>query len=460
DGFPLDQSVEEPYKTVISTANRFNVSFYTIDSRGLNSTNLNDAANAQLRSAAAASRAQFGRNAGAVNIQEANEFDTAMDAGKYNMQNTLADLANSTGGFLIANTNDFRGLLRRAVDDTETYYEITYNPNLQKYDGSFRPVQVKSDRPTVRIQSRAGYFALPQVSAKTGTVLAPYEVPLLQALSAKPLVRTFDFHAAGLHFRSGNSSKCSLVLDLPLSSVDFRPIETPALDKDKKDKDKAAAVKRMKAEFAYLLLIKDANGDIIRSFRGDVPLQPAETQMDALRVSHFIYKESFDLPAGRYTLEAGVLDRNASSTSVRKSVLLIPPASSPLAISSISTVRNMQDKSDSASPDDPFLMSDKVVTPTLSPLTKADLSNGLSFYLVIYTDKTDSTKPQLTVQLSRDGANLGGGDAPLSGPDALGRIPYVATIPADKLQPGNYNARFVARQGSKTAEETTSFTIQ
>ncbi|MBV8897988.1 MAG: VWA domain-containing protein, partial [Acidobacteriaceae bacterium] len=140
DGFPLDQSVEEPYKTVISTANRFNVSFYTIDSHGLGTTNLNDAANRQLRSAAAASRAQFGRNAGAVNIQEANEFDTAMDAGKYNMQNTLADLANSTGGFLIANTNDFRGLLRRAVDDTETYYEITYNPNLQKYDGSFRPV--------------------------------------------------------------------------------------------------------------------------------------------------------------------------------------------------------------------------------------------------------------------------------------------------------------------------------
>ncbi len=456
DGFAVPQGVEEAYQTVISTANRFNVSFYTIDSRGLDSTNLNDASNRQLRNAAGASRAQFGKNAGAVNPQEAKEFDTAIDAGKYNMQNTLADLASSTGGFLIANTNDFRGLLRRAVDDTETYYEVTYNPELEKYDGSFRAIQVKTERANLRIQSRAGYFALPRAAGGAGAVLAPYEVPILQALSTKPPIHAFDFHAAALHFRAGSESKCSLVLDLPLSSVTFQPGEAPTPQK----KEKELPVKRMKADFAYLLLVKNANGEVIRNFRGDIPLQPAETQLEALKISHFIYKENFDLPPGRYTLEAGVLDRVGDKMSVRKSVMVMPALSPQLSISSVMTVRSLQDKQDTTAPDDPFLVSGKVVTPTLSPLEKADLSKGLSFYLVIYTDKANSAKPQLTMRFKRDGQDVGGGNAPLGEADEQGRIPYLATAASDALQPGNYEVRFVVRQGGAAAAESVTFTIQ
>ena len=455
EGFAIPQGSEEAFKTVISTANRFNVSFYSIDARGLNSTNLNDGAISELRDAAGASRAQFGRNTGAVNPQKAKEFDQAIDAGKANTQNTLADLASSTGGFLIANTNDFRGMLRRAVDDTETYYELTYNPGIEKYDGSFRKVDLRTDRPGIRIQSRSGYFALPRVTGKTGAVLAPYEVPLLQALSLKPAPRAFDFYSAGLHFRSGNGSTCSIVLDLPLGNVSFRQGEAPD---QKSEKTKSAPP--MKAEFAYVVLVKDSQGEVMRNFRGDVPLQPAATQIEALRSSHFIYKESFDLPPGRYTLETAMLDRIAEKTSVRKSVLFMPAVSSQLGISSVSIVRSVRDKDETTVPTDPFLMSGKVVTPILGTLDRKSLSQGLSFYLVIYTDPNNHDKPSLSMQFSRDGQKIGGGTPELGPPDEHGRIQYVATASAESLQPGNYEVRFIVKQGSEVAAEPVTFTLE
>ncbi|MBV9301189.1 MAG: VWA domain-containing protein [Acidobacteriaceae bacterium] len=455
EGFAVPQGAEEAFRTVISTANRFNVSFYSIDARGLNSTNLNDASLTELRNAAAASRAQFGHNSGPVNPQKAKEFDTAIDAGKANTQNTLAELAGSTGGFLIANTNDFRGPLQRAVDDIETYYEITYNPGIQKYDGSFRTVQIKSERPSLRIQSRAGYFALPNAATQGGAVLAPYELPLLKALSVKPPPRDFDFRAAGLHFRSAKESTCSVIIDLPFSSILFQPSEPVDPPKEKNKSES-----RLKADFAYVVLIKDSNGEIVRNFRGDVPLQPAASQMDALRMSHFVLKENFGLPPGRYTLETAMLDRGADKTSVRRSVLIMPPIASPLGISSVSIVRDVREKQETTDPGDPFLMGTNVITPTLASLDKNSLAQGLSFYLVIYTDKANQGKPQLTMEFKRDGQPVGAGSPPLGEPDEQGRVQYLGTAASDNLQPGNYEVRFIARQGNEAAAESVTFTLE
>jgi len=41
---------------------------------------------------------------------------------------------------------------------------------------------------------------------------------------------------------------------------------------------------------------------------------------------------------------------------------------------------------------------------------------------------------------------------PLPGADAQGKIPYVMTIPAATIPPGNYEVRATARQGDTTAE--------
>jgi VWFA-related protein len=112
-GFGVPQGMEEPWRVLISTANRFNVTFYSIDARGLNTTAMNQQAVSELKDATSASRANLRKGNGLVTPAMAQVFDTAINSGKENAQDTLADLAQSTGGFLIANTNDFRDQLKK-----------------------------------------------------------------------------------------------------------------------------------------------------------------------------------------------------------------------------------------------------------------------------------------------------------------------------------------------------------
>ena len=52
-----------------------------------------------------------------------------------NTQEALRDLAESTGGFLIANTNNSDQLLGRLMEDVDTHYELSYRPAIDMEDG-------------------------------------------------------------------------------------------------------------------------------------------------------------------------------------------------------------------------------------------------------------------------------------------------------------------------------------
>ena len=82
-------------------------------------------------------------------------MDLAINANRMNTQDTLAMLADQTGGFLTANTNGFSAPLQRVMEEIDTYYELSYNPHVDKYDGKFRRIEVKLDRNDLAVQSRA-----------------------------------------------------------------------------------------------------------------------------------------------------------------------------------------------------------------------------------------------------------------------------------------------------------------
>jgi VWFA-related protein len=83
--------------------------------------------------------------------------------------NTMTALADRTGGSVIRNTNDLSGAIRRAIDDSRVTYVLSYYPNHNKWDGQFREINVKVDRPGVDVRARRGYFATPDaaISPKT-----------------------------------------------------------------------------------------------------------------------------------------------------------------------------------------------------------------------------------------------------------------------------------------------------
>jgi VWFA-related protein len=442
-GFQIPQGMEGAFRSVISIANRSNVSFYALDARGLGVGGQNDSSNARLKDAMSGSASNM--RPGNVSRGNAQAQDMAIEAGRANVQDTLAILSDSTGGFLIANTNDFTGKLKRLTEDIETYYEISYDPGIQKYDGEFRKVSVRTDVANARVQSRSGYFALPPAIRDQG-VLSAYEVPLLNALDATPLPKVFSFESAALHFKGTNSSpECVVVLDVPIANL--------TLTQDK-------TTNQYMGKFAYLILVKDGKKEIVKKLHNEIPLKIDPAKVEAIKASsHFIDVQKFDLPPGRYTLESAIMDASGERISVRKSVFVMPTADSSELLSSVAPIRDMRPKGDT--PDtDPLLMANQVVSPMVNPKINKTESKGISFYVVIYPVKGSSDKPTLEMQISKDGQVLGGGAPPLGNPDPLGRIQYVGTVPVQQLAAGNYQIHFLAKQGAQTSDESVTFMVE
>ncbi|HCC55866.1 MAG TPA: hypothetical protein DEQ47_01125, partial [Solibacterales bacterium] len=162
EGLSVPKSLDEQFRSVISVANRSNVSVYPIDARGLVSGRQSEAGTSSLASAADSSRRQaLSGGVGAVSPDQVKALDRSEQSIRGNVQSALLELADNTGGALIANTNDLRGPLRKLSEDINSYYELTYDPHIESYNGSFRKIAVKASRSDLKVQTRNGYFALP-----------------------------------------------------------------------------------------------------------------------------------------------------------------------------------------------------------------------------------------------------------------------------------------------------------
>jgi len=446
-GFPISQATEDPFKQIISIANRANVSFYSVDINGLTTYNTADNATGALTDAAASSKLNATSSTTGISMEQAQAADSALDAGRRDTQLTLKMLAEQTGGTLIANTNDFKAPIRKVSEDAQSYYEITYDPQIEKYDGKFRKVAVKTDVANLRVQSRAGYFALPPNLTQGAPLLAAYEVPLLQALDAQPLKNDFGFQSAAMHFRSSSGTVCEVVVDIPVGGLTF-------------EENKQAGY--FDGKLAYVAIVKDADGQVVKKLRQEVPMRVTPDKLAAYKASsHFIYNEGVSLGPGRYTLETAVLDMPSQKVSARKAIFTVPAPSDSLSMSSVTLIRNTKAKDASTKVDDPMLMTDKVILPTINPVLKKSDSNAISFYLTIYPDKKSAEKPNLVMVFSKDGQMLGKANAPQLGePDAQGRIQYVANAPAAALPTGNWEIHFLAQQGKESADESVTFTLE
>jgi hypothetical protein len=137
----------------------------------------------------------------------------------------------------------------------------------------------------------------------------------------------------------------------------------------------------------------------------------------------------------------------------------MPAVNGSLAISSVAPVRDMKPKGETP-PDDPLLMANQVVSPIINPTVNKANAKGLPFYVVIYPNKTSSEKTTLQMEFSKDGQVLGSGSPALGQPDAQGRIQYVATVPLAQLPAGDYQVRFIARQGTQSSDESVTFTVE
>ena len=131
-------------RAATAAAVKANVAIYPLDVRGLQALPAGgEAQNASLHGQSAYS--------GASILNDLNSNAST--------QETLSTLAADTGGKAFFDSNDFSGVFSQVQKDTSAYYILGYSSSNHVKDGRFRHIKVVVNRPDLKLEYRAGYFA-------------------------------------------------------------------------------------------------------------------------------------------------------------------------------------------------------------------------------------------------------------------------------------------------------------
>ncbi|MFZ0467047.1 MAG: VWA domain-containing protein [Candidatus Acidiferrales bacterium] len=125
-------------------ANRANVSFYTVDARGL----MSEIPGGDATQDAATGTSMF---SGAAVYRQTEARQDSRD--------TLTTFAEDTGGRAFFDIGDLGQAFKQVQDDTAGYYLIGYSTSNTKTDGAWRRVTLKVKASGVHLRYRDGYFA-------------------------------------------------------------------------------------------------------------------------------------------------------------------------------------------------------------------------------------------------------------------------------------------------------------
>jgi VWFA-related protein len=444
-GLYMPTNLDEMFRNLMSMANRNNVTFYTVDTRGVLTYAQNSGAASALAGAANASKADVTSNGGGSTKYEMQSSDNAENSMRDNAQLPLRDLAESTGGFLVGDSNDLRVPLRRINEEISSYYEISYSPAIANYDGSFRKIKVDvPGRKDLVVHARSGYFALPPEVRASG--LQVFELPLLKAISDGLSSKDVDYRAAPILLKpQAAGTETEVIVEVPL-----RTLQT------KTETTKTATTLNVHCSLAAL--VKDDKGQVVQKMTRDRSLQVTEAQMKG---GNFFEKLSAVLPPGKYSLQTAVMDRESGKIGAQTSEFTVEAKSKGVSVSSIAPVRSYNPNQKPADANEPFQYQGGSITPMLNSVVVVANENAiLPLFFTVYTDSAISAKPTMEIEFLQNGKELGKLPLPLADADSQGRIQTVFSVPAGKFPEGVFELRAVAHQGDSEATSKTEITIK
>ncbi len=151
-GSTAEQFRESHAKEILQAAAELStaqVAIYPVDVRGLVSG---------LESSAGAS--------GAHDPTVVNDTAVATMSDLASTQETMRAMAAETGGKAYVNQNEIKEGVRLALADNSASYTIGYYPDNKKWDGRYRNIKVRVNKPGLELQNRKGYFAFDPTQVK------------------------------------------------------------------------------------------------------------------------------------------------------------------------------------------------------------------------------------------------------------------------------------------------------
>jgi VWFA-related protein len=263
----MDQSGQDnqvELRRTIDRASRANMSIYAADMRGLQAqVPGGDATTASVRGTSAFSGASV-----------ASQFSKMAST-----QDTLATMAEDTGGRAFFDANSFGQVFDKVVADTSAYYVLGFSSTNPARDGRFRRIKVRLKRPDLKLEYRSGYYAPRDFAHSTkDDKEQQLQDQLLSDLSATDLAA----YVSAAYFRIGDNRYY-----VPLSVV-VPGYQVPITRTTPKDK----------ASIDVLGLVRDGQQRPVGRIRDTVKLSPENA--DELKGKTVQYETGLELPIGSY----------------------------------------------------------------------------------------------------------------------------------------------------------------
>jgi VWFA-related protein len=426
EGLAIPPAVLSRFDSLVATANRANVSVYTIDAVGLrvHSAQSETAANVNALGAAALDRDPE-RGGKLIESLEFNEDNLRKDPSV-----SLKILADRTGGFLINNTNNIAKGFQTIDADRRFHYLLTYSPKNTDFRGEWRAISVKvPKREVAMVRARAGYLA---VRAPGSLPLLAYEAPAMAALERTPLPT--ELPVRGGAFAFPDPKKPGRLAVLVAADATTLHVET--------------AADTYRTDFTILARIRDAQGNVIRKASQPYKLSGPSAQAASVKQGDVLFFREPDLPPGQYTLDYVVADNLAKKAGAGSVPLVVPDVKAgQLAVSSLVIVRRAEKMPASEQPDNPLHVGDLLLYPNIGEPLRKSADKGLSFYVAI-TPAAGQPAPVGELELLSGGQSIGRVPMQLAAPGPDGRIKNSAQLPLANFPPGEYGLRIMVTQGS------------
>ena len=356
-----DNQVE--LRAAINAAVRAHVAIYPVDTRGLQAVVPGgDASQASGRGSALFS----GRGV-------AQQFSRLTAS-----QDTLGTLASDTGGKAFLDANDFGEAFARVQRDMSAYYLLGYNTDNLAKDGRFRRIRVRTKKPGLRIEARAGYYADRDFAHTAhGDRETQLQEQLFSAVSATelPVLVTSAF------FRlAADRYYVPLSMAVPGSAV---PI--PA----EKDKDKIA--------LDVLGIVLDEQGRPVGRIRETMKLPPGS--VGTLTSKQVLYQSAVTLPPGRFSVKVVVRENTSGLMGSFESPIVVPELKqAALKVSSVVLSTQKQALANGAKTDNPLVRNGEQLVPNLTHIVGKD--QKMYFYYEVYDPAAADNAPDVRTSLA------------------------------------------------------------
>jgi VWFA-related protein len=238
-------------------------------------------------SARGAVRSGIGGSAQASEISNASE--TAM-----NSHSTMNSVAEQTGGKAFYNTNDLNRAIRDSMEDGSTYYTLGYYPENKNWDGRFRQISVKVNRPGVKLHYRQGFYAVePKEYAKQDPKILAMDMGSALDIT-NPISTGLPFQAIVLPPSAQNGNKIQINFGVDAHAIAFEL--------------KPDGLQHASVDCGVRAYSKTGESIKLQGNTFNAALAPEQYQ----RVMKAIFpcNQTLELPPGEYLLRLAVRDTN------------------------------------------------------------------------------------------------------------------------------------------------------